>query len=236
MVASANKQTAKVHSGKQDVRGFWRMDAMGELDLAAKTVAWYCLQGPQTVGPGMFVLVPEQAMRDLKVSQEDWNFYLELVVAELGWKWDEQRKVLWITDWFRWQPVVGKKELKEMLGTLTLLPQTAWVEELAQQPPAELSPALQAVWTNWFFPAPPVETPPETSTVEVEEPAELTPEMIPVIVRLWFRPRTPSYVQRWVQQALKFHVEYLRSLDPNSTCKLPQARSSPAEQARPSFN
>ena len=228
MVAS----TKKAMGGKRDVRGFWRGEGMDELDLAAKGVAWYCLQGPQTTGPGLFVLVPEQAMRDLKVSKEDWEFYLELVVEEMGWKWDEQKKVLWITDWFKWHPVAGKKELTDMLGSLALLPQTNWVHELAEQTPDELTPALQAVWTNWFFPAPPTEATPETSTVEVDEP-ELTPEMIPVIVRLWFRPRTPAYVQRWVEHALKFQVEYLQSMDDSVSRRLQQEA---AKEAQPSVN
>ena len=232
MVASVKK----LGGGKRDVRGFWRAESMDALDLPAKAVAYYCLQGPQTTGPGLFVLVPEQAMRDLKVSREDWDFYLELVVEELGWKWDQQKKVLWISDWFAWQPVAGKKELTDMLASLALLPQTKWVEELAQQMPEALTPALQAVWTNWFFPAPPAQAMPETSTVAVEEPAELTPEMIPVIVRLWFRPRTPSYVQRWVQQALKFHVDYLQGVGTSGTHRLPTEMETGSTQARPSIN
>ena len=222
MVASAMNQEVKL-GGKSDVRAFFRTAGMKELDLPGKAVAWYCLSGPQTTGPGLFMLVPEQAQRDLDISAEDWSFYLELVVQEMGWRWDAKLNILWITDWFAWQAVAGKKELTTALGELSLLPATPWLAELAAQTPSQLSPTLQALWTNWFFPAPPTEATPETSTVEVDEPSHITPEMIPEIIRLWFRPRTPSYIQRLVDTALRFHLASLQNLSstPNSSPPLP---------------
>ena len=226
MVASV--QTTKKLQVKSDVRGFCRGKGMKELDLAGKAVAWYCLEGPQTTGPGLFVLVPELAQRDLDISADDWAFYLELVVEELGWKWDAEHHLLWITDWFAWQPATGKKQLQTMLEPLALLPKTEWLTELAEQPPAELSPALQTAWTNWFFPAPPTQTAPETSTFEVEDPAALTPEMIPVIIRLWFRPRTPAYIQ------LRLHIESLHT-QLSSPVDSPSSPP-PGSQTTPSIN
>ena len=52
---------AAVGKLRGESRGFCRGKGMKELDLAGKAVAWYCLSGPQTMGPGMFVLSEEVA-------------------------------------------------------------------------------------------------------------------------------------------------------------------------------
>ena len=194
---------AAVGKLRGESRGFCRGKGMKELDLAGKAVAWYCLSGPQTMGPGMFVLSEEVARADLDVSEEDWKFYFELVVQEMGWKWDEKLRLLWITDFFAWQPMQNKKHLLDTLHHLALLPETPWVWELAAAVPIELSASLQAAWTAWFFPAPAVATPePETSTDEIEDFSQITPDAVPLVLRLWVNRRAPRFFVQAVKRLM----------------------------------
>ena len=145
----------------------------------------------------------EVARADLDVSEEDWKFYFELVVQEMGWKWDEKLRLLWITDFFAWQPMQNKKHLLDTLHHLALLPETPWVWELAAAVPIELSASLQAAWTAWFFPAPAVATPePETSTDEIEDFSQITPDAVPLVLRLWVNRRAPRFFVQAVKRLM----------------------------------
>ena len=140
---------------------FCNSKGMQKVDLEGKAVAWYCLMGPQTKAPGVFRVDAGLACEDMGGKREDWDFYLELVVEELGWRWDAQRELLWITDYFNWVKV-SKRELLEGLKSL---PETPWAEELKAKPPMELSPGLQAVWRQWFNPVPKEEPTAEETAV-----------------------------------------------------------------------
>ena len=188
------------------IKEFCQLPNVKSLDWAGKVVAWYCLSGPQSKAPGVFVLDADQACEDLVATKDDWNFYLELVAEELGWRWDAQRNLLWITDYFRWIKV-SKGELLEGLKTL---PETPWREELSAQPPEELSPALQAVWRQWFFPVPPVApTAQEMALASITQLTQLTPELIPLVARRYLRRNTPAYIVQEFEVFLRVRSEFL---------------------------
>ena len=179
---------------------------MQELDWAGKAVAWYCLMGSQSKAPGVFVLDADKACKSLRTSKDDWNFYLELVVEELGWRWDAERNLLWITDYFNWVKV----SKRELLAGLKALPETPWAEELSAQPPEELSPALQAAWRQWFFPVPPAEsTAQEKALASITQLTQLTPELIPLVARRYLRRNTPAYIVQEFEVFLRVRSEFL---------------------------
>ena len=187
---------------------FCESKEMQELDLAGKAVAWYCLMGRQSKAPGVFVLDADKACKSLGTTKEDWNFYLELVVEELGWRWDAERNLLWITDYFNWVKV----SKRELLAGLKALPETPWAEELSAQPPEELSPALQAAWRQWFFPVPPVEpTAQEKALDSITQLTQLTPELIPLVARRYLRRNTPAYIFEEFEVFLRIRSEFLAS-------------------------
>ena len=187
---------------------FCKARGMRQLDWAGKAVAWYCLTGPQTKVPGVFRVDAGQACEDLDAKREDWDFYLELVVEELGWRWDAERKLLWITDYFNWVKV-SKRELLEGLKSL---PETPWAEELKAEPPVELSPALQAAWRQWFFPVPPAEsTAQETAVLSITDFSQLTPELIPLVARRYLRRNTPDFIVQEFVAYLRVRAEFQQS-------------------------
>ena len=189
---------------------FFTLDRMKDLDWAGKTVAWYCLVGPQSKAPGVFVINADKACEDLRTTKEDWNFYLELVADELGWRWDSERNLLWITDYFSWVKV----SKSVLLGGLQTLPETPWREELAAEPPAALSPMLQAVWRQWFFPVEPVEpTAEEIALASIPKFSELTPAMIPLVARRYLRRNTPAYIVQEFEVFLRVRSDFIAQLN-----------------------
>ena len=158
---------------------FFTLDRMKDLDWAGKTVAWYCLVGPQSKAPGVFVINADKVR-------------------------------FTITDYFSWVKV----SKSVLLGGLQTLPETPWREELAAEPPAALSPMLQAVWRQWFFPVEPVEpTAEEIALASITKFSELTPAMIPLVARRYLRRNTPAYIVQEFEVFLRVRSDFIAQLN-----------------------
>ena len=209
-VEKGNDMNGQGKADKNKLRGYWREEGMQKLDGMSKMVAWYCLMGPQATGPGMFVLSADVAQRDLNMSGDDWQLYLEEVVEQLGWSYNAEWQVLWIPDWFDWMPPINRRELLIMLQSLSLLPTKAWAAELAAAVPAALAPALQKAWQEFFNPPThePAEVADEAGAAleQITDLSQLTAHLIPRLLDQCLRRRTPPYLREAFAEFLREKV------------------------------
>ena len=82
----------------------WHDPALRRLNDAGRVVRLYVGAGPQTTSVGCFRLSTAVAVEDLGGTPEAFEERLEVVCAAFGWEWDPVARVVWIPDWFDWNP------------------------------------------------------------------------------------------------------------------------------------
>ena len=201
----AKEQTEKKWDGqRKEVGMWWRLKEVREMEPVRKMIAWYCFQGPQSVGPGLFYFSEDEACGDLDLRLSEWMEHFPVILKTFGWHYDEEARVLWIPDWFEWHEVESKRDLLRLLKCLNRLPPTPWFAEFKQQIPPMLTDALKTVWLNWFEPS---ETPPPPKPKPKKLPpfAQLTTDDVPEALDLLLRPHAPSEFRLMIAALLYSH-------------------------------
>src|SRR5215472_1304616 len=89
---------------------FWIDGGVRILDLTEKLLALYCLTA-QTNRIGLFHFSPGRAHEDLELAVELFEPKFAKVIETLGWKYDEQARVLFIPTWFKYNSPANSNHL-----------------------------------------------------------------------------------------------------------------------------
>jgi hypothetical protein len=95
---------------------------MRRLGDRARVVRLYAECGPQTTSCGCFRLSTAVAVEDIGGSTEDFEQHLDHVCAELSWSYDPVTRVLWITDWFEFNPPANPNVVESWVKLLNNVP------------------------------------------------------------------------------------------------------------------
>ena len=139
-----------MHAQVKQFSVWWDQPQVRALDRGAKLVARHCWDEAQKLGLGLVFLNVGGAAWTLGMETQEWEYLLEQVVGTMDWKWDAEAQVLWITDWWQWQPAVTSlRQLQRLLKGCRELPHTRLLAEYRDQPPP-LKYDLQHFWDDWF--------------------------------------------------------------------------------------
>jgi hypothetical protein len=114
---------------------FWRDPDVRKLPAAEKLIAAYILTSPQTNGCGIFPFSLGMAAEDVGMLTQTFGVTFAEgfanVVDRLGWRWDEDARVLYIPGWWKWNHPDNPNTLKKAMGRLDEVPETPLLQEFA---------------------------------------------------------------------------------------------------------
>lgn len=109
----------------------WTDEAFAELEPVEKLIAIYCITA-QSNRCGLFRFSMAKAAEDTGVTPDSYDIAMGKVCHTLAWKYDNQRRVLYLPTWFKYNPPENPKHLEGCLKDLHDLPQTHLLEEFAR--------------------------------------------------------------------------------------------------------
>jgi hypothetical protein len=110
---------------------FWRDEKVMRLNMEEKTVAAYCLTGPQSNRCGIYSFSTALAAEDLGTLPQTFAERFEGVLQTLKWRFDSALRVLYIPTWWKWNRPDNANQLIAALKDLEEVPETLLLQDFA---------------------------------------------------------------------------------------------------------
>jgi hypothetical protein len=110
----------------------WDDEVFSEFSGDEQRVALYCLTGKPTNRIGLFCFSQAEAAEKLKLTLPRFRRLFQNVCKRLEWLYDEQRSVLYVPSWWKWNVPENPNVLKSCLDDLAEVPRTPLIETFAQ--------------------------------------------------------------------------------------------------------
>lgn len=134
----------------------WRDRDFKALDAAGKTIALYCLTGPQTNRIGLYYLSFGEMFDDLESVVESLATLRRTfpqVVSRFNWRWDSAESVLWIPSWWKYNLPVNPNVLVGCLDDIADVQKSVLCVDFAENrgdlPPSYLKLFDGSIGTLW---------------------------------------------------------------------------------------
>ncbi len=109
----------------------WRDEKFATLSPVQKLVFLYAITA-QSNRVGLFRFSPAMACEDLGLPIDEFREAFQAVRQSFGWGWDEANRVLFLPNWWRYNPPENPNTLKGAFADLAELPRTSLSERFAQ--------------------------------------------------------------------------------------------------------
>jgi hypothetical protein len=109
----------------------WRDEKFATLTPVQKLVFLYAITA-QSNRVGLFRFSPAMACEDLGLPIDEFREAFRAVREAFGWGWDEPNRVLFLPNWWRYNPPENPNTLKGAFADLAELPRTSLSDRFAQ--------------------------------------------------------------------------------------------------------